>query len=100
MATQQMYDNTGPIGSQVIYGSPTPTIPYYALNPGPALGVVYHGYGEGTPSVALPIDMGGEPVGMPTAAPWSAQSPLIYVVGMLIVGLLILRFVSWGKVGD
>lgn len=95
MATQG-YDNSGPIGSAVIYGSPTGTIPYYALNPGPALGVVYHGYGEGSPSIALPVDMGGQPVGVATGS----SSPVIYIVGMLIVGLLILRFVSWGKVGE
>lgn len=95
-----MYDNSGPIGSQVIYGSPTPVIPSYAINPGPALGMVYHGYGSGTPTITLPMDQGGMPVGAPQVPPWSTQSPLLYVVGMLIVGLLILRFVSWGKVGD
>lgn len=95
-----VYDNTGPIGSQVIYGSPTPTIPAYAVNPGPALGVVYHGYGAGTPSIPLPIDQGGQPVGMQPVAPWSMNSPLPYIVGMLIVGVLILRFVHWGKVTE
>ena len=88
-------------GTSLINGGLRQVVQRSVINPPAAMMPLYQGNGAMAPTLPLPLGYGGTGIntaaaGAASANPFSPKhSPLPWLIGMLVVGILGLRYIHW-----